>query len=76
MVDAGDLKSHELCSCGFESRRPHQADRRNTGVAHGMTAHPKAAASEPFLALAEAENRPPHHMPGLWFIAAKNNGLL
>jgi hypothetical protein len=24
MVDAGDLKSPELCSCGFESRRPHQ----------------------------------------------------
>jgi len=25
MVDAGDLKSLELCSCGFESRRPHQS---------------------------------------------------
>ena len=24
MVDAGDLKSPELCSCGFESRHPHQ----------------------------------------------------
>ena len=24
MVDAGDLKSLEFCSCGFESRRPHQ----------------------------------------------------
>ena len=23
MVDAGDLKSPELCSCGFESHRPH-----------------------------------------------------
>ena len=23
MVDAGDLKSPELCSCGFESRHPH-----------------------------------------------------
>ncbi len=27
MVDAGDLKSPELCSCGFESRRPHQIVR-------------------------------------------------
>jgi hypothetical protein len=24
MVDAGDLKSPGPCSCGFESRRPHQ----------------------------------------------------
>ena len=24
MVDAGDLKSPEPCSCGFESHRPHQ----------------------------------------------------
>ncbi|GGC27813.1 hypothetical protein GCM10011371_14210 [Novosphingobium marinum] len=27
MVDAGDLKSLEPCSCGFESRRPHQLAR-------------------------------------------------
>ena len=49
MVDAGDLKSPELCSCGFESRRPHQIVHRvlsAVGAYHHLVSYVPAIAGD------------------------------
>ena len=45
MVDAGDLKSLELCSCGFESRRPHHASGNDRPISRRISNFVRTAAA-------------------------------